>query len=81
MENEIKPKRLHVDFPDIDEYDKITKMRGNRKWRDWLLSLPDQFRTLTERAEHYKREADFYKEQLKQAEERIRSLQEQVKDA
>jgi len=80
MENEIKPKRMHVDFPDLDEYKRVEAMRGKRKWREWLVSLPDQFRELTERVEHYKREATFYKEQLEQAEERIKVLQEQVKD-
>lgn len=81
LSEEVKKKSMHVIFKDQVEYDRIIRMRGKRKWKDWLLTLPDQFRTLTERVELYQRRSDQYEQENNDLKERIRVLQEQIGDA
>lgn len=72
---------MHVIFKDPVEYERIVRMRGKMRWRDWLLTLPDQFRMLTERIELYQRRAEQYERENIDLMERIRVLQEKVGDA
>ena len=77
---EVKPKNLHVVL-DPDEFKALERMRGNYKWKPWLLSLPDQFRALTEKAEVWKRSSEVYELENIQLKERIVVLQEKLGDA
>jgi hypothetical protein len=73
-------KSLHV-LMDPDEFAAVERMRGNRKWKEWLLGLPDQFRELTERVELWKHKSEVYEMENAQLKQRITSLQEKVGDA
>ena len=77
---EVKSKNLHVVL-DPDEFKALERMRGNYKWKPWLLSLPDQFRALTEKAEVWKRSSEVYELENIQLKERIVVLQEKLGDA
>lgn len=77
--DEVKQRSLHV-LLDPDEFKALERMRGNYKWKPWLLSLPDQFRTLTEKAELWKRSSEVYEMENRQLKERIVSLQEKLGD-
>jgi hypothetical protein len=81
MSDEVKPKNMHVLFKDPDEYERLKRLKGKREWREWLLTLPKQFRDLTDRIELWKRRADEYKKENEELKERIRVLQEQLGDA
>lgn len=74
-----KSKNLHVVL-DPDEFKALERMRGNQKWKPWLLNLPDQFRTLVERAELWKRSSEVYEMENDQLKERITALQEKLGD-
>ena len=75
----VKPKSLHV-ILNPDEFKALERMRGDRKWKGWLLSLPDQFRDLTERVELWKHSSEIYEMENAQLKERIASLQEKLGD-
>jgi len=81
MTEEVKPVNMHVKFPDPDEYERVKKMKGAMDWRPWLLTLPDQFRNLTDRIELWKRRAEDYERENAELKERIKTLQEKIGDA
>lgn len=76
----MKPKNMHVEFPDPDEYERVKKMKGGMEWRQWLLTLPEQFRNLTDRIELWQRRAEEYEKENIELKERIAVLQEKMKD-
>lgn len=77
--SEKKKRTIHVKLHPV-EFDRVVRMRGENKWKEWLLSLPDQFRTLTERVELYERRNTEYEAENEQLKERLRVLQEEKKD-
>lgn len=77
---EVKPRSLHV-LLDPDEFAALERMRGHRKWKAWLLSLPDQFRDLIERVELWKHRSEVYEMENEQLKERIEALQEKLGNA
>ena len=81
MDDPVKPKNLHVLFKDPEELERIKRMKGKMEWKEWLLTLPDQFRNLTDRIELWKRRAEQYEKENEALTERIRVLQEQIADA
>jgi len=78
--DEQKPKNLHVIFKNHDEFHRLERMRGQRKWRDWLLTLPEQFRDLTERIRLFRERAELAERENEELKERLRRLQEKMAD-
>lgn len=80
MSEQVKPKHLHVYFEDPDELARIKRLKGKREWREWLLTLPDQFRNLTDQIELWKRRANDFEKDNEELKKRITSLQEKLGD-
>ena len=80
MDEPVKPKNLHVYFKDPDELERLKRIKGKREWKEWLMTLPDQFRQLTDRIELWKRRAEDFEKENKELTERVRALQEQLGD-
>ena len=80
MDEAVKPRNLHVFFKDPDELEQLKRLKGKREWRDWLMTLPDQFRQLTDRVELWKRRAEDFEKENTDLKERVRALQEQLGD-
>ncbi len=76
----MKPLNLHVVFKNHDEFHKLKRMRGQRSWRKWLNTLPEQFRDLTERIRLFRERAELAEKENEKLKERLRVLQEKMLD-
>jgi len=73
--SKIKPRHIHVEVTPR-EFDRVQAIKGDtQKWKPWLLSLPDQFRSLHERAEMFRLRAENAEKENEDLRERIRLLQ------
>lgn len=80
MSDIVKPKHMHVYFDDPDDFERVKKIKGKREWKEWLLTLPDQFRNLTDQIELWKRRAQEFEKENEDLHKRIASLQEKLGD-
>jgi len=55
---------LRVPMP-IEEFDRLAKLRGSRKWRTWLNQIQDDFRKASEANQELRNRVKFLEGQLK----------------
>jgi len=65
--------RLHVKLTK-QEHEKLARIRGDNKWRAWLLGISDQIIAMRDRNELLQNEVEQLKKDKRELEEQIRML-------
>lgn len=68
-----KTKVLHIRL-EISQFEKLVKLRGPRKWKEWLLTLPEQFQILSERIEFFNAKLELAKKSIDELKEENKKL-------
>lgn len=73
-----RSRHLHVELStsELRRLQEVKNASGYTKWRDWLLSLPDQFRSLHERGEMFRLKAEDLEQENVDLKARLVRLQE-----
>lgn len=77
-----RDRHLHVKLTpgELLKLQEAKNASGYSKWRDWLLSLPDQFRILHERSEMFRLRAENLDQENREMKERLTRIQSRMEE-